>query len=226
MVIQKSTYKDQVVEHIYDLVLDGKYRAGDQLKESHLAAELGISRAPVREALKELIANGVVEYKPQVGSFISQLSSKQIVDAYITRGVLEGYAISSTCELFNEDDYEELEDLVAKMRKAGERGNRKRVVEVGGFFHDFLVSKNKNIQLSEYAGRLSLKLHVLFYKHWGSLYDPDEIADRHQEIVASLIAKNLTDIEQTVRTHYMETGTKIAAFYQQSETLAKGGLKE
>lgn len=212
--IKKTTYRDQVIDHIYDLVLEGKYSPGDQLKESLLAKEMGISRAPIREALKELIVNGIVDYKPQVGNFIALLSPKQIIDAYTTRGVLEGFAIMSTQHQLTEDDLEELDSLVTKMEKAALRANRKKVVEVGGAFHDLLISNNKNVQLAEYTERLSLKLHVLFYKHWSTLYDPEEIGKRHRKIVASLESSDPVKIEQTIRDHYVETGNKIAELYK------------
>lgn len=213
--IQKTTYKDQVIEQIYDLVLDGHYAPGDQIKESLLARDMGISRAPVREALKELIANGIVDYRPQVGNFIALLSPKQVVDSYTTRGVLEGFAIMTTRAQFDEDDFEELELLVAKMTRHAGKGSRKQVVQVGGEFHDLLIAKNKNVQLAEYTERLSLKLHVLFYKHWSTLYSPDEIGDRHLRIVTALMSGDPVEIEKTVREHYIETGTKIAAIYQE-----------
>ena len=102
--IKKTTYKDQVIDYVYEFILDGRYVPGDQIKESLLAKELGISRAPVREALKELIVNGIVNYKPQIGNFIALLSPKQIADSYITRGILEGYAAMSNCDQFSDDD--------------------------------------------------------------------------------------------------------------------------
>ena len=58
---------------------------------------MGISRTPIREAMKELIMNGLVDYRPQVGNFIPILSAKEIIDSYTIRGVLEGYAIMATC---------------------------------------------------------------------------------------------------------------------------------
>ena len=212
--IQKTTYKDQVVENIYNLVLDGIYAPGSQIKESLLAKEMGISRAPVREALKELIANGIVEYRAQVGNYIALLSPRQIVDSYTTRGLLEGYAIMTTRDQFDNEDIEELFGMVRKMQSFAQKGNRKMVVQVGGEFHDLLISKNRNVQLAEYTERLSLKLHVLFYRHWSSLYTPEEIGNRHKRIVDSLQAGDLAVIEATVREHYIETGTKIAEFYQ------------
>lgn len=218
-VIRKTTYKDQVIEYVYELILDGRYSPGDQIKESLLAKELGISRAPVREALKELIAYGIIDYKPQVGNYIALVSPKQIADAYTTRGILEGYAIMATRDQFSEDDLEELKSLVDRMGKAAKRGNKKMVVQVGDEFHHLLVSKNNNVQLAEYMNRLSLKLHVMFFKHWSDLYSPEEIGDRHMRIVTSLMSGDPAGIERTVRDHYSESGNKIAAIYKENGQL-------
>ena len=215
--IQRTTYKDQVIERIYDLVLEGKYRAGEQIKETVMAKEMGISRAPVREAFREMIANGIVEYRPQVGNFIANLSAKEIVDAYTTRGILEGYTVMSTRQLFTADDIEALGLLVERMRRSAALGNRRSVVDAGGTFHDLLVEKNDNVQLAEYTSLLSLKLHVLFFRHWATLYSPDEIGERHQRIVDSLVAGEPVAIEKVVRDHYLETGTKIAEICMEEE---------
>ncbi|MBW1635731.1 MAG: GntR family transcriptional regulator [Deltaproteobacteria bacterium] len=210
MMIVKTTYKDQVIEHIYELILDGLYSPGDQIKESLLAKEMGISRAPVREALKELIASGIIAYRPQVGNFIALLSPKEIIDAYTLRGVLEGYAIMETREEFTENEIGILHRMVEEMQNFAHKGDRKMVVKVGGDFHDFLVSKNINLPLGENLQRLSLRLHVLFYRYWSTIYTPGEIGARHLRIVSALAGGNSAQIEETVRQHYTETGTKIA----------------
>ncbi len=210
MPIVKTTYKDQVVDHVYQLLLQGELGPGDQLKESLLAKQMGISRAPIREAMKELIMNGLVDYRPQVGNFIPVLSPKQIIDSYTTRGVLEGYAIMATCEQFSAEEVDKLENLTAQMGSYAEKKNHKMVVETGGEFHDLLISKNDNVQLLEYTDRLSLKLHILFFKYWGKLYSPAEIGRRHREIVDSIKSGDRNLIEKVVRQHYHETGSKIA----------------
>ena len=211
MPIVKKTYKDQVVDYIYQLLLKGELEPGDQLKESLLAEQMGISRAPIREAMKELVEKGLVDYRPQVGSFIPVLSPKQIVDSYTTRGILEGYAIMETCELFSDEEIEKLDNLVDQMENYANKKNHKMVIEAGGEFHDLLISKNSNVQLLEYTDRLSLKLHVLFLKYWGKLYSPTEIGRRHRKIVESIKSKNPDRIEKVIRQHYVETGSKIAA---------------
>ena len=85
------------------------------------------------------------------------------------------------------------------------------VIDTGGEFHDLLISKCDNVQLLEYTDRLSLKLHILFFKYWGRLYSPTEISRRHREIVESVKSKDLDLIEKVIRHHYVETGSKIAA---------------
>ncbi len=211
MVIVKRTYKDQVVEYLYDLILESTLTPGDQVKESSLSIEMGISRAPIREGLKELISNGIIEYRPQVGNFITQLSPKETVDAYTTRGVLEGYAIGTTHNQFSEEELEELSGMAKMMEKYAHKNNRKMIVKTGDDFHSLLISKNNNIQLIEYTQRLSLKLHILFFKHWSTLYSQEEIGDRHQRIVGALRLRDTSQIEQVIRDHYTETGTKIAS---------------
>lgn len=221
MAIIKKTYKDQVIDHIYQLMLTDELQSGDQVKESLLAIQMGISRAPIREALKELMTIGLIEYRPQVGNFIPTLTPKQIIDSYTTRGVLEGYVVMTSSDLFSVDDLIRLDRYVDDMGMAARAGHHKEVVEIGGDFHDFLAAHTDNLQLLEYTNRLSLKLHVLFYKHWGLLYQADEIEERHRAIVDSIRSGNKAQIEQVVRAHYVETGTKIAALQvAPSETAA------
>ena len=116
MPIVKKTYKDQVVDYVYQLLLNNELHPGDQLKETVLAEQMGISRAPIREAMKELIMDGLVDYRPQVGNFIPVFSPKQIVDSYTTRGVLEGYAVMITCDQFSAEEIKRLENQVDQMK--------------------------------------------------------------------------------------------------------------
>jgi DNA-binding GntR family transcriptional regulator len=215
-VINKSTYKDYVVAHVYERLQKGELNPGDQVLESHLATELGLSRAPIREALQQLVGDGLLTYKPQIGNFVAALSPKEIIDAYVTRGLLEGFAVAEALETFTGEDLEDLEELCLQMEKHARRGKQKDLIESGTEFHQLLFNKSDNIQLIEYTQRLSQKLHLLFYKHWASLYTPEEIRDRHQGLVHLLREKNRALVEQALRQHYSETGQKVARFYEES----------
>jgi DNA-binding GntR family transcriptional regulator len=210
MTIIKKTYKDQVIDFVYDLILQGKLNPGDQIKESHLATEMGISRAPIREALKELIASGIIQYKTHVGNFIYNPSSKEIIDDYTTRGVLEGFAVSQIANEITNEEIDEFFTMTEIMGMYAKKGNNKKVIDLGDEFHNSLVFRNKNLQLINFCNSLSLKLHILFYKNWGKLYSASEIEERHKSIVLTLKEKNKDKIEKVIREHYIETGEKIA----------------
>ena len=214
MAIVKKTYKDQVVDYVYQLLLMGDLVPGQQIKESLLAVQMGISRAPIREAMKELIMDGLVDYRPQVGNFIPVLSAKEIIDCYTTRGLLEGFAVATSCHQFGHDDFTRLEQMVDEMEACAQKQDQKMVVEVGGQFHDFLISFADNQQLLEYTNRLSLKCHVLFYRYWSSLYSAQEIGHRHRLIISAVRSGRAAELEQVIRDHYHESGCKIAALQQ------------
>lgn len=217
MRINKSTYKDYVVAHVYERLQKGELNPGDKVLESQLASELELSRAPIREALQQMVGDGLLNYKPQVGNFVASLSPKEIIDAYVTRGLLEGFAVAGALDRYSEDDLEYLEEACLKMEKHARRGDHKELIETGTEFHQLLFNKSDNIQLIEYTQRLSHKLHLLFYKHWASLYSPEEIRDRHMSLISTLRQKDRTLVELALRQHYNETGKKVARFYTERE---------
>jgi DNA-binding GntR family transcriptional regulator len=116
----------------------------------------------------------------------------------------------STCKQFSAEEFEKLDNLVVQMERYANKKNHKMVVDTGGDFHDLLISKSDNVELLEYTDRLSLKLHIQFFKHWSTLYSPAEIGRRHRVILDSVKSGDSDLIERVVRQHYAETGKKIA----------------
>lgn len=209
MPIERSTYKDHVIKYIYDGIRENRFRAGDKILESHLAKELGISRAPIREALADLVRSGLLEYRPQIGNFVATLSSSEIIDSYVARGVLEGFAVAQGIDNFNDEDLQHLGEMAHKMASYARQGKRKALIDLGQAFHEELFSHCTNTQVVLFTEQLSLKLHLLFYKHWSRVYSADEIRDRHLEIIDVIREKDSVKLEMMVRDHYIDTGRKI-----------------
>lgn len=209
MPIQRTTYKDHVIKYIYDGLRENRFRSGEKILESHLAKELGISRAPIREALADLVRSGLLEYRPQIGNFVASLSPEEIINSYVARGVLEGFAVSQEIDNFSNDDLVRLEEMAHKMELFAKKGQRKDLIDIGQEFHEELFSRCTNAQVVLFTEQLSLKLHLLFYKHWANVYTPEEIRDRHLEIIGMVRKKDSGKLEQLIRQHYIETGHKI-----------------
>lgn len=209
MAIERSTYKDHVIKYIYDGMRENRFRPGEKILESHLAKELGISRAPIREALADLVRAGLLEYRPQVGNFVASLSPREIIDSYVARGVLEGFAVAQGIDNFSDADLNRLEEMAHKMASYAKDKKRKALIDIGQEFHEELFSHCTNDQVVLFTEQLSLKLHLLFYKHWGRVYSPEEIRDRHLEIIKAIRTKNAVEVEMMIRQHYIETGRKV-----------------
>lgn len=207
--IPKKTYKDIVINHIYESLMEGSYAPGDKILENTLSLELGLSRAPVREGLRELVSIGLLEYRPQVGNFVSALSPKEITDSYVARGILEGFAVAQGIDTFTEEEIDRLEEMALRMERLARKNQRKALIELGRDFHTELFRHCTNAEIVNFTERLSLKLHLLFYKHWASVYSPDEIRDRHLEIIEHLRCRDPEKLEKLMREHYIDTGNKV-----------------
>jgi DNA-binding GntR family transcriptional regulator len=212
MPIERSTYKDHVIKYIYDGMRENRYKAGEKILESHLAKELSISRAPIREALADLVRTGLLKYRPQVGNFVASLSAEEIIDSYVARGVLEGFAVAQGINNFSDADLTRLEEMAHKMGSFAREGKRKALIDIGQEFHEELFGHCTNTQIVLFTEQLSLKLHLLFYKHWARVYSPEEIRDRHLEIIDVIRKKDAVKVEMMIREHYVDTGHKIIKY--------------
>ncbi len=215
MLSPKETYKDIVIRHIYDGLMEGRYSPGEKVLESVLATDLGLSRAPVREGLRELVSIGLLEYRPQVGNFVATMTPQEIVDTYVTRGVLEGFASSEAAAEMSEEEFDLLDEKAGRMQLAASRNRKKELNDLGEIFHKSLFRHCRNLQLHKQAESLSLKHHLLFHRYWANLYSPEEIASRHRKIVDVMRSKNPDQIEKTIREHYFITGNRIADLARQ-----------
>ena len=214
--LERDTYKDKVKKYIIDLILNHKLVPGDQIKEKDLSQTLGISRAPIREAFKELIAEQILEYIPFKGTYFKKTSSKEALNIYITRGLLEGYAVaeSISSNLKNQD---QLNHLVEEMYVSAKRQDNIQLIELGDQFHNLLFKGcSNNIILSE-TKRFGLLCHLLFLSFWPKIYTPSQIRDRHRKIIEVLKSKDRANIESVIRDHYFETGKRISLIIERGD---------
>ncbi len=211
MAVNKLTFKDYAKKYIFDGMIDGRYKPGDQLNESVLSSELEISRAPIRETLRELTSSGLVEYKPRVGHFVAILSKQEVIDTYMARGVLEGFAAAQCLQGSSGEDISVLEAMPSEMEDLSRKGQLKELIDLGNKFHELLFKGSANKQIVTFTKQLSLISDLLFYEYIGTLYTPREINDRHMEIVESIKDGDARQLEELIRAHYVESGEKIAA---------------
>jgi DNA-binding GntR family transcriptional regulator len=176
------------VELIREAILDGDLAAGERLKEDELARRLDVSRTPVREALRRLQAEGLVDVEPQRGATVRAYGVEELDDMYRLRAVLEGYAARRAAERISEDD-------LAELRKSCERfarlAARKRMIprdlaRENQLFHDAVLAAADDPRLAEMV-RSVMHLPLVYKAYvWYTPHQRRQSAHYHEQLVIAL----------------------------------------
>ncbi len=212
--IKKMTYSEQVADYIRQQLLEGELSPGDQVKEVELSKRLGISRAPIREAMQQLSREGLIQSEPQKGKYISALTSKDIMDSYFTGGVLEAAAVAKALSSYTQEDFSAMETLVEDMRSLAESGAKpEQFVVLDNSFHAILFSRIDNALIIELCRRSCQGISkFLLYKFWVNVYSSSEFYERHLAILDALKSGDPQTVEMVIREHYSDSGKRMAEF--------------
>lgn len=205
MKIKKRTISDDISRYLRDQIMTGKYETGHRIVESQVARDLGVSQAPVREALLQLEGMGLVESKPYVGCYVLPVNTGVIKQAYELRDMLEAYAATLAIDKMQEDEIGEMEQHLQNMRKALAENDRQTIIDEDNNLHSVLIKKVGN--------PLLLKMWEMSSVQWANLtisyYDDLEyIVESHVKIIEYLKAKDLDSLKQELDKHF-DTACKI-----------------
>lgn len=129
------TAQETVLREMRQLIATGKLEPGQQVVQDALATQLGVSRVPLREALKVLEGEGQVVYHPHRGYFVADLSVADLVEVYRIRALLEAEALSVGIPLMTSDDLELIEELMHEVKRACASGDVAAVTHANRRFH-------------------------------------------------------------------------------------------
>jgi DNA-binding GntR family transcriptional regulator len=142
--VNTNTLSQQVYTHLRAGILDNTYPPGSSLPEEAMAAKLNVSRVPIREALRRLSAEGLVTVIPRQGATVTELTSKQFLDAYQVREALEVLAVRLAAPKLAPEDLQQLDALQQAMHTAAETHDANAFFAANADFHGFLVDKAGN----------------------------------------------------------------------------------
>ena len=144
---QDHSLSSRVFQKIRDGILEGKYKEHDELRENTIGKELGVSRTPVREALRQLELEGLVTIIPNKGAYVTGISPKDVRDIYMVRSMLEGLCARWATENITEEQLDELEEIILlsefHIKKEG-NSNANQVAALDGKFHSVLYEASNS----------------------------------------------------------------------------------
>ena len=142
--MDKYSLRGQVFQEIREDILKGKFKENEELREATLGKELGVSRTPVREALRQLELEGLVHIIPNKGAYVTGITEKDVHDIYMTRSMLEGLCARWAAEHISEEQIQEMEEVLLLTEYLLNRGNAEQLAELDGKFHEVLYDASQS----------------------------------------------------------------------------------
>ena len=209
-----QTYSEQIAQHIKGALLSGELAPGQKINEVNLANKLGISRAPVREALQLMVNDGLVVSIPQRGKFVRSLTPQEIRDNYELGGVLEGAVVAKSSLLLTEADFARLEDVITQMQAIAPGAHyAAEYARLDQFFHELLTTKQCNQACYELGRKTCQRISkFLLFRHWPHAFTHTEYVARHKEVLEAVRTHDGWRIESVIRQHYSSLGERMAPF--------------
>ncbi len=205
-----ASVSDQVYEQLRSAIISAELSPGDKLVELEIAAQMGTSQGPVREALQRLERDGLVERQARSATHVTRISLDEMYELFSIRSVIEGFAIRRATQKITPDQCAYLEELILEMAEAGERADMITLAEYDMRFHRTIVEWGGSagllrtwVTLSSQIQRFVVQSHP---RHYSDLV---EIGTRHQSIVAALRQQDIERAAQAVQEHIMLIWPKI-----------------
>jgi len=179
----KVPLRDQVRRALQTRISDGTLRPGDRLYEQDIAAEFGVSRVPVREAIRMLQSEGLVDVQPnRRGVFVRSLGRQQVEELFDVREALEALAARLAATRASDAEVGRLGELAGRSRSAFEAGDTAAMSEANTEFHDRLVALSGNELLASMLEPLHGRLAWMFRLN----HEPERVCGEHAELHAAI----------------------------------------
>lgn len=217
--ISRSVLSDQVKDRLLEAILDGRYPPGARIVETRVARELGTSQAPVREALRDLEALGVVDISPFRGARVRHPSAEELLEAFTVRSQLESLAARLALERITDDELDELSLYLDEMRRAARAGDIHGEANADASFHGRIVQIAGNATL-ERVWRLLEPFSRTYITMVAPGVDRHRIADLHQPIMDALRGDDADQAVDALARHYVEAGAMLARVWAEPSSPA------
>lgn len=182
--------RDVIFNTIREAIIIGELKPGERLMEVQLAEKMGVSRTPVREAIRKLELEGLVEMIPRKGAHVAEVSVKDIMDVLEVRASLDGLATALAATRITADEVKDLKHVYSQFVNYVEKENVNGSIKKDVEFHDIIYKASRNEKLISISSNLReqvQRFRVIYLKGFGN---PGDIIREHDQIIQSIVAKN------------------------------------
>lgn len=206
---EKYSLRGKIFTILRQRILDGKYKTGDSLIETRLAEELGVSRTPIREAIRQLELEGLVESIPNKGVIVKGITEQDIEDIYTIRRVLEGLAARWAVEKITDSELEKLKDNFELMEFYTSKDDLDQVAKLNTSFHEIIFNATKSNVLKHILTDFQYYVQWARYKSLKSPGRSQKALEEHRKILDAFIRRDVDDAERLVTEHIVNSSNNL-----------------
>lgn len=212
----RRSLADQVSDHLREAILNGQLAPGEPLRESSLAETMGISRGPIRDAMRRLEREGLVIVRRNRTAFVARLSGQDLDEVFSLRNALERLAAQYACRNATDADWAEMQALIDTMDAYTARGiTEQEAAELDLRFHDVLYKASKHQRLAGCWSDLRPLIHIFLLSR--SVANPDfrdVIVLGHQQVLDALKQRDENRAVSIVEKHLEAGYARVVGFYE------------
>ena len=178
--------RDVVFNTLREAILKGELKPGERLMELQLAAKLGVSRTPIREAIRMLEQEGLAVTIPRKGAEVARMTEKDMEDVLQIRDALDELAASIACEQISEEELAELRHTMHEFEESTKTGDVKRIAEADVRFHDIIYHATRNVKLENMLNNLREQMYRYRLEYLKDTHSHEKLDGEHQAIFENI----------------------------------------
>lgn len=193
--------RDVVFNTLRQAILTGELKPGERLMEIHLANRLGVSRTPIREAIRKLELEGLVTMIPRRGAEVSQITEKSMNDVLEVRRALDALCVELACERITDEELDNLNKACSDFEQAVKTRDIKRIAEADVDLHDIIVRATGNQRLIQLVHNLSEQMYRYRFEYIKDFSQHERLIEEHRIIYKSIVKKDKETASREARIH-------------------------
>ena len=193
--------RDVVFNTLRKAILTGELKPGERLMEIHLANRLGVSRTPIREAIRKLELEGLVIMIPRRGAEVAQITEKSLKDVLEVRRALDALCVELACDRISAEETEQLKDACEEFERATETEDTVVIAKADVELHDIIVHATGNQRLIQLINNLSEQMYRYRFEYIKDEERHDNLIREHRMIYESIAKRDKKRAAEAAKLH-------------------------
>lgn len=207
--IRRRTLHSEIVDAIRDMIVDGQLEPGQKIPEKDLCDQFDISRTPLREALKALAVEGMIELLPQRGARVAVLGEEELVELFPIIAAMEALAGELACDRVTDVQIEAIRQMHERMVLAFDQSDRLEYAALNRAIHMAIFDAAGNAALVALYRNLELKIRNIRHTMRQHAGDWKQALDDHYEMLDALAARDRIRLSAIMKQHVMNTAEAV-----------------